>query len=300
VSRLQDYDPTVIEVAARRLYEKATTSLFASIVVGTSVGAAFGAVPLTPLGSAWPIPSSFGPATMLVGALCGAAIGYVIGDNRAFRHRLQAQAMLTDLQRELNTAATVEALKEIVVQLTDQFERDRELREAVHEPAPAPALPTPEPAPAPAPTPTPPAVLITVPPASPEPPPRVFSLPEPALSPPEPAPAFSVSDPAPAFSVPEPVVAETFAFPAPEEPAISPEPEPAPAFSVPEPAPTPAFSIPEPAPAFSVPEPVVAESFAFSALEELATSPEPEPEAEADKPSASARDVFPPLSADAL
>jgi hypothetical protein len=298
VSRLQDYDPTVIEVAARRLYEKATTSLFASIVVGTSVGAAFGAVPLTPLGSAWPIPSSFGPATMLVGALCGAAIGYVIGDNRAFRHRLQAQAMLTDLQRELNTAATVEALKEIVVQLTDQFERDRELREAVRGPAPAPALPAPEPAPAPAAT--PPAVLMTVPPASPEPPPRVFSLPEPALSPPEPAPAFSVSDPAPAFSVPEPVVAETFAFPAPEEPAISPEPEPAPAFSVPEPAPTPAFSIPEPAPAFSVPEPVVAESFAFSALEELATSPEPEPEAEADKPSASARDVFPPLSADAL
>jgi len=289
VSRLQDYDPTVIEVAARRLYEKATTSLFASIAVGTSVGAAFGAVPLTPLGSAWPIPSSFGPATMLVGALCGAAIGYVIGDNRAFRHRLQAQAMLTDLQRELNTAATVEALKEIVVQLTDQFERDRELREAVHEPAPAPALPAPEPAPAP----TPPAVLMTVPPASPEPPPRVFSLPEPALSPPEPAPAFSLPEAAPAFSVPEPVVAERFAFPAPEEPATSPEPV---SLSVPEPAP--AFSLPEAAPAFSVPEPVVAESFAFPASEEPAISPEPEPEA--DKPPASRPDLFPPLSADAL
>ena len=138
MSRLQDYDPTVIEVAARRLYEKATASLFGSIVVGASLGAAFGAVPLTPLGSAWPIPSTFGPATMLIGALCGAAIGYVIGDNRAFRHRLQAQAMLTDLQREVNTAATVEALREIVTQLTDQFERDRDLREAAPEPAVGP------------------------------------------------------------------------------------------------------------------------------------------------------------------
>jgi hypothetical protein len=212
VSRLQDYDPTVIEVAARRLYEKATASLFASLVVGASLGAAFGAVPLTPLGAAWPIPSTFGPATMLVGALCGAAIGYVIGDNRAFRHRLQAQAMLTDLQRELNTAATVEALREIVAQLTEQFERARDFREATPQPAHAPVLPTPQPEPAP----VPPAVLLTVPPASPEPPAQVFALPEPT------------PEPAPSFSVPEPALSEGLAFPAfePTAPAASPEPEP--------------------------------------------------------------------------
>lgn len=216
MSRLQDYDPTVIEVAARRLYEKATASLFASLVVGASLGAAFGAVPLTPLGSAWPIPSTFGPATMLVGALCGAAIGYVIGDNRAFRHRLQAQAMLTDLQRELNTAATVEALREIVSQLTEQFESARDFREAAREPAPAPVLPAPQPEPAP----VPPAVLLTVPPASPEPPAQVFALPEPT---PEPTP-----EPAPSFSPPEPALSEGLAFPAfePTPPAASPEPEP--------------------------------------------------------------------------
>jgi hypothetical protein len=228
VSRLQDYDPTVIEVAARRLYEKATASLLVSIVIGASLGAAFGAVPLTPLGSAWPIPSTFGPATMLVGALCGAAIGYVIGDNRAFRHRLQAQAMLTDLQRELNTAATVEALREIVTQLTEQFERDRNVREQSRElaPVPAPVAPTPQPepepepvsAPAPAPAPTPPAVLLTVPPASPEPPSHVFALPEPAAP-----------EPVPSFSLPEPALSEGVAFPA-FEPAVptSPEPEPEP------------------------------------------------------------------------
>ena len=223
MSRLQDYDPTVIEVAARRLYERATASLLVSMVVGASLGAAFGAVPLTPLGSAWPIPSTFGPATMLVGALCGAAIGYVIGDNRAFRHRLQAQAMLTDLQRELNTAATVEAVREIVAQLTEQFEREGDHREAARQPAPepAPVLPTPqpepEPAPAPAPAPAPPAVLLTVPPASPEPPSHVFALPEPAAP-----------EPMPSFSLPEPALSEGVAFPA-FEPAVpaahEPEPE---------------------------------------------------------------------------
>jgi hypothetical protein len=228
VSRLQDYDPTVIEVAARRLYEKATASLLVSVVIGASLGAAFGAVPLTPLGSAWPIPSTFGPATMLVGALCGAAIGYVIGDNRAFRHRLQAQAMLTDLQRELNTAATVEALREIVTQLTEQFERDSHLREAARQPAPpepAPVAPTPPPEPepasepTPAPAPTPPAVLLTVPPASPEPPSHVFALPEPAAP-----------EPMPSFSLPEPALSEGVAFPAfePAVPATSPESEPEP------------------------------------------------------------------------
>jgi hypothetical protein len=237
VTRLQDYDPTVIEVAARRLYEKATASLFASIVTGASLGAAFGAVPLTPLGDAWPIPSTFGPATMLVGALCGAAIGYVIGDNRAFRHRLQAQAMLTDLQRELNTAATVEALREIVSQLTEQFEHTRDLREAqqaaptpapapVAAPAPAPvAAPAPAPAPAPQPPAVPPAVLLTVPPASPEPPAQVFALPEPlpAVREPEPEP-----EPEPAFSIPETVASEeTVTFPALDEPepeAVEPPP----------------------------------------------------------------------------
>jgi hypothetical protein len=241
VSRLQDYDPTVIEVAARRLYEKATASLFISIVAGASLGAAFGAVPLTPLGEAWPIPSTFGPATMLLGALAGAAIGYVIGDNRAFRHRLQAQAMLADLQRELNTAATVDALREIVNLLTTEFGPNRE-REA---PAPVASIPEvvlPAPAPAPVHAPTPaPAVLLTAPPAAPAPAP-VFALPEPALSPRPPAP-----QPETDFAPTDPVVAERLAFPPLERLPAAPEPTPEPA-SQPD-----AFALPEPV-AFPQPE----------------------------------------------
>ena len=235
VSRLQDYDPTVIEVAARRLYEKATASLIVSIVAGASLGAAFGAVPLTPLGEAWPIPSTFGPATMLLGALAGAAIGYVVGDNRAFRHRLQAQAMLTDLQRELNTAATVDALRQIVNQLTAEFGASREREAASGASIPEAALTAPAPAPVTAPAPAP-AVLLTIPPASPEPAP-VFALPEPALSPQPPAPQ---SEPEPGFAPTDPVVAERLAFPPLERLPAAPEP-------TPEPAPEPgAFALTEP------------------------------------------------------
>jgi hypothetical protein len=110
VSGLPDYEPRIIEEAARRLYDKASAVLVGSIVVGGSFGAAIGAVPLTSLGEAWPIPSSFGLATLLVGAIAGCAMGYVIGDARAFGIRLQAQSTLYQLQLERNTAQTAKAL----------------------------------------------------------------------------------------------------------------------------------------------------------------------------------------------
>jgi hypothetical protein len=79
-----------------------------SVVVGAALGAAFGAVPLTPLGESWPIPAIFGFATLLVGGIVGAMCGYVIGDTRAFGYRLQAQTALLNLQIERNTFAAAQ------------------------------------------------------------------------------------------------------------------------------------------------------------------------------------------------
>jgi hypothetical protein len=107
---LPDYNPGIIEEAAQRLYGKATSALVGSVAFGACLGLAFGSVPLTSLGDAWPIPSSFGLATLLAGGVVGAAIGYVIGDARAFGYRLQAQATLSQLHLERNTAATAHAL----------------------------------------------------------------------------------------------------------------------------------------------------------------------------------------------
>jgi hypothetical protein len=104
-----EYDPSIIELSAARLYSKADAVVMGSIATGMVIGAAFGAVPLTSLGAAWPIPSIFGVATLIVGALLGAIIGYTIGDARAFGYRIQAQSALCQLQIERNTAAMVQA-----------------------------------------------------------------------------------------------------------------------------------------------------------------------------------------------
>jgi hypothetical protein len=109
-STLPSYDPRVIEQFADKLYRKASSFVAGSIVIGGALGALFGGVPLTSLGSSWPIPSAFGFATLLVGALCGAVVGYVIGDTRSFGYRLQAQAALCQLQIERNTAFVAAAV----------------------------------------------------------------------------------------------------------------------------------------------------------------------------------------------
>ena len=104
------YDPKVIEQFAEKLYRKASSFVAGSVVIGASLGAAFGAVPLTSLGEAWPIPSYLGLATLLLGGLLGAVIGYVIGDTRSFGYRLQAQSALCQLQSERNTAIVARAV----------------------------------------------------------------------------------------------------------------------------------------------------------------------------------------------
>jgi hypothetical protein len=108
-TQLPDYDPGIIEAFAERLYDKAAGFVRGSVVVGAALGAGFGAVPLTSLGASWPVPSTFGFATMLVGAVAGAVLGYGIGDARAFSYKLQAQSALCQLQIERNTAAAAAA-----------------------------------------------------------------------------------------------------------------------------------------------------------------------------------------------
>jgi hypothetical protein len=104
-----DYEPHVIEAFAESLYRKAAAARKGSTTVGIVMGAAFGGVPLTSLGEAWPIPQSFGFATLMVGAIAGALIGHVIGDARAFGYKLQAQTALCQVEIQRNTQAQVHA-----------------------------------------------------------------------------------------------------------------------------------------------------------------------------------------------
>jgi hypothetical protein len=100
------YDPRVIERFAEQLLRKADSVRVGSASVGGIIGVIFGAVPLTPFESVWPIPARFGVATMLIGALAGVLVGWVVGEGRAFRFRVQAQMALfqIDIERKVEAA----------------------------------------------------------------------------------------------------------------------------------------------------------------------------------------------------
>ena len=133
---IPDYEPRIIEQFAENLYKKASAFVAGSCAIGGTVGAAFGSVPLTSLGAAWPIPQYLGFATLLVGGLVGAVIGYVIGDARSFGYRLQAQTALCQLQSERNSAVAAESLAKLAATVARQQQQQPAQRRAA---APAPA-----------------------------------------------------------------------------------------------------------------------------------------------------------------
>jgi hypothetical protein len=137
-SDLPNFDPRVIERFAESAYRKANAIFTGCVAGGVTLGAIFGATPLTPIGAHWPIPQAFGFATMLVGALVGGVIGYVVGDTRAALCRLQGQTALAQVEGAKHARAMADAMREI-----------HEIHEQIRDlalPAPA-AEPVPEPSP---------------------------------------------------------------------------------------------------------------------------------------------------------
>jgi hypothetical protein len=112
------YDPKIIERFADQLLRKADTVRVGCAVGGGIFGVFVGAVPLTPLKSVWGVPAGFGVATIIVGALLGILLGYVIGEGRAFRYRVQAQSAIFQLEIERRVSSAVaEAVASVAVQV---------------------------------------------------------------------------------------------------------------------------------------------------------------------------------------
>jgi hypothetical protein len=101
------YDPKIIERFADQLLRKADTVRVGCAVGGGIFGVFVGAVPLTPLKAVWGVPPGFGIATVIVGALLGVLVGYVIGEGRAFRFRVQAQSAIFQLEIERRVSSAV-------------------------------------------------------------------------------------------------------------------------------------------------------------------------------------------------
>jgi hypothetical protein len=157
------YDPKIIERFADQLLRKADTVRVGCAVGGGIFGVFVGAVPLTPLKSVWGVPAGFGVATIIVGALLGILIGYVVGEGRAFRYRVQAQSAIFQLEIERRVTS---AVADAVAQAT----------------APA-AAPSPEPKPEPAIAPMPPPLTTVETPPVTEPLLRPPGVPGPPVSP---------------------------------------------------------------------------------------------------------------------
>jgi hypothetical protein len=139
---LPDFDPRVIERFAESAYRRANAIFTGCVAAGVVIGAIFGATPLTPLGSGWPIPPGFGFATMLGGALIGGVVGYVVGDTRSALCRLQGQTALAQLESARHAQAMADAMQEI----HEIHERIRELAkpeppQLAAEPEPPPLTP---------------------------------------------------------------------------------------------------------------------------------------------------------------
>jgi hypothetical protein len=139
MSSAAGYDPKIIERFADQLLRKADTVRVGCAVGGGIFGVFVGAVPLTPLKSVWGLPAGFGVATIIVGALVGILIGWVIGEGRAFRYRVQAQSAIFQLEIERRvTSAVAEAVATATAQATSPV---------IEEPQKPPSLPPLSPAP---------------------------------------------------------------------------------------------------------------------------------------------------------
>jgi hypothetical protein len=196
VDNTKTFDPAIMEQFAGQLLRKADSVRVGSAIVGGVIGVIFGAVPLTPLASVWPIPAIFGFATILLGALAGVLVGYVVGEGRAFRLRVQAQTALfqVDIERRLESALAVQG-RLIAAALAPLVPVAAPVAPVA---APAPVAPAPV-APAPlAPVPAAPAPVVPAAPAPSPPPPMLREVPQPAppAAPDAPAEAPTLSTPA--------------------------------------------------------------------------------------------------------
>jgi hypothetical protein len=197
---LPAFDPAIIERHVENTYRKATAVFLGSVVAGVMIGAVFGAMPLTSLGESWPIPRMFGFATMLIGAIVGGVIGYLVGDTRAFLARLQGQTALAQIEAANDARLALEAIRQI---------QALAIRRAAAAPQPAPAQAQPAhpapPQPEPQAEPAPPQPIATPAPLAPVPPPApapalMEIAPEPApapVEPPPPPPALVIAGAAP-------------------------------------------------------------------------------------------------------
>ena len=145
----------------------------AGVAIGAFAGVLVGSIPLSPLRAAWPIPSSYGFATLLGGLVVGVLIGYVVADPRGKLYQRMADQARLQLRLEQRISQNDARMGQLLTALTARAAA------AVQRPAPQPLAEAPPPAPVAAPQIFPaPAPLPTL-----DPPPRLRTVSTPAAPP---------------------------------------------------------------------------------------------------------------------
>jgi predicted lipid-binding transport protein (Tim44 family) len=141
------------------------------VAIGAFVGVLIGSIPLSPLRAAWPIPSTYGFATLLGGLVVGVLIGFVVGDPRGKLYQRMAEQARLQLQLEQRISQNDARMGQLLTALTA-----RAAAAAQRPPAPQPPAEAPAPAPAPQLVAAPQAVEL---PVFDTPPPRLRTVPLP-------------------------------------------------------------------------------------------------------------------------
>jgi hypothetical protein len=120
---------------------KARSVSRAGVAVGAFAGVLVGSIPLSPLRAAWPIPSSYGFATLLGGLVVGVLIGYVVGDPRGKLYQRMAEQARLQLQLQQRLSQNDARMGQLLTALTARAAA------ASQRPAPVPQIAAaPEPA----------------------------------------------------------------------------------------------------------------------------------------------------------
>ena len=167
----RDDSHRAVEELVAHYQAKARAVSRAGVAVGAFAGVLVGSIPLSPLRAAWPIPSSYGFATVLGGLVVGVLIGYVIGDPRAKLYQRMAEQARLQLQLEQRITQNDARMAQLLTALT--------ARAAAAAQRPAPPQPVPPVTPVTPVTPMPPAQPLQAVPVQHDEP--AFELPPPRL-----------------------------------------------------------------------------------------------------------------------
>ena len=94
------YDAEVIQQFAARLYKRAASIVFAYSFLGFLLGIVGGGAAATSVAG-----SGGGMIFLVIGAALGLLIGFMLGQEKAFALKLEAQVALCQCQIERNTSA---------------------------------------------------------------------------------------------------------------------------------------------------------------------------------------------------